>query len=668
MSSVKVSPSNLSHHLTHCAYRPDIDGLRAVAVLSVLIFHAFPHALRGGFVGVDIFFVISGFLISTIIFNNLKNDSFSFWEFYSRRIRRIFPSLITVLLFCFAFGWAGLLGDEFKQLGKHITAGAGFISNFALWGESGYFDNVAETKPLLHLWSLGIEEQFYIGWPLLVWAFMRRRMAVPLLLAVVFSISFIWNVVGIHHDLTATFYAPYTRFWELLVGAALAWCNVQKISVSCFCPRWKPEHIKNGASVLGLILLICGIFLMSKKSLFPGWWALIPTLGAVLMISAGQASVFNRLILSNRSFVWFGLISFPLYLWHWPLLAFARIVEGQTPSVSVRGVALLLSVFLAWLTFRFIEKPLRFGGHARRKAFALIMAMVLIFLGGVAVYQAEGLPLRSSIRTFKQNQNELQRTPAQDEACLTYVSNKKPTFDYCRFADQKSPRTIAVMGDSHAHVGYPGIERLATETGQNTVLLANSGCPPFLGGAYGKNETEVKTCHQKIDDLVNVLISKSDIKQVFIFSRGPVYLTGTYFGEAEKGENKGPLIDEKTYLASLQRTIDALRRAGKEVYYVTENPELPIPPEACIPRPLRFSTRGCDQDLSVVLERQKQYTTMLGKLHDLTIINTLDAFCEAGRCHAFHDGELLYADFDHVSVTGSHFLAQRLLKPYITKN
>lgn len=214
MSDIQSPPGQL----THPQYRPDIDGLRAVAILSVVGFHAFPATIRAGFVGVDIFFVISGFLISTIIYGNLERNTFSFVEFYSRRIRRIFPALLIVLIASFVFGWFALLGDEYKQLGKHIAAGAGLVSNFVLRSEGGYFDTAAEAKPLLHLWSLGIEEQFYIVWPLLIWAAWKTRFNFLTITVSLALISFALNLRWVHKDAIIAFYSPQSRFWELLVS------------------------------------------------------------------------------------------------------------------------------------------------------------------------------------------------------------------------------------------------------------------------------------------------------------------------------------------------------------------------------------------------------------------------------------------------------------------
>src|SRR5437870_5550894 len=211
-------------------YRPDIDGLRALAVLSVVAFHAFPTSLPGGFLGVDVFFVISGYLISTIILENLDKGAFSLAEFYGRRVRRIFPALLVVLLASYVFGWLALLADEYAQLGKHIAAGAGFVSNLVLWNEVGYFDRSADTKPLLHLWSLGIEEQFYLAWPLLLWFSWKRRFVAPVVLALA-ALSFIATALWSNVDAVATFYSPLTRFWELLGGSMLAWLALRRAKV-----------------------------------------------------------------------------------------------------------------------------------------------------------------------------------------------------------------------------------------------------------------------------------------------------------------------------------------------------------------------------------------------------------------------------------------------------
>ena len=326
----------MNYHISP-KYRPDIDGLRAIAVLAVIGFHASPSLIPGGFIGVDIFFVISGYLISTIIMNNLERSSFSFVEFYIRRINRIFPALFIVLFTCYIFGWFVLLPDEYKQFGKHVAGGAGFVSNFMFWIESGYFDNAAKTKPFLHLWSLGIEEQFYIIWPLLLWIAWKQRLNLLIITLLVMLISFALNITRVNSEhLDAAFYSPQTRFWELLVGSVLAYFNLHKqayyskltlleawfdkrVGPLIYLHQSNPKNtLLNLLSFLGATLILISILLISKENSFPGWWALMPTAGAFLIILAGNKAWLNRAVLSHRSFVWFGLISFPLYLWHWP--------------------------------------------------------------------------------------------------------------------------------------------------------------------------------------------------------------------------------------------------------------------------------------------------------------------------------------------------------------
>lgn len=404
----------------HPKYRPDIDGLRAVAVLAVVAFHAFPEWIKGGFIGVDIFFVISGYLISTILFYSLDNNLFSFSGFYGRRIKRIFPALILVLVASFVIGWFALIADEYMQLGKQIAAGAGFVSNLVLWNEAGYFDAAADTKPLLHLWSLGIEEQFYIVWPILLWLSWRCKFNLLIITLVLTLVSFALNLNGIKHDSIATFYSPQTRFWELLSGSLLAWLSLYRntwfsnaknrmdsylVSIKLLQRvGYGHNSLINALSILGFFTIAYGLWSVNKDTSFPGAWALVPVLGAILIIAAGSTAIVNRQILSHQWMIWFGLISFPLYLWHWPLLSFARIVEGTVPSVGIRISAVLISILLAWLTFRFIEKPIRIGKNIKIQVIALVVLMMIVGYVGFNTYVRNGLSFRSA---DKQNPNRV---------------------------------------------------------------------------------------------------------------------------------------------------------------------------------------------------------------------------------------------------------------------
>lgn len=294
-------------------YRPDIDGLRALAVLAVVIYHAFPAALPGGFCGVDIFFVISGYLISGILFKSLAQDNFSFIEFYSRRIRRIFPALIVVLFLTLFLGYFYLLSDEFEQLGKHVAASCVFIQNIVFLKESGYFDTSADLKPLLHLWSLAVEEQFYIFFPPLLILIWRKKTSITWIFTSLIALSFIANIVISVKDSASDFFlAPY-RCWELLAGSLLAWQHFSKGSGT---------RLGNIYSTFGVLLITFSLIWLDKTNPYPGWRAVFPVTGAVLLIAAGPSSIINRWLLSNQISIWIGLISYPLYLFHWPFFIF----------------------------------------------------------------------------------------------------------------------------------------------------------------------------------------------------------------------------------------------------------------------------------------------------------------------------------------------------------
>lgn len=367
-------------------YRSDIDGLRAIAVLLVVSFHAFPAAIKGGFVGVDIFFVISGFLITSILLNAQHLD---LKDFYRRRILRIFPALSVVLGVCLVGGWALLLSGEFKQLGKHVVAGSAFFANLAFWSEAGYFDAAADTKPLLHLWSLGVEEQFYIAWPLLLFGARKLRLKPAVLIAVLFCASFAINLHLASVNVTADFYSPLSRAWQLLSGAAIAvWFQCRRTSATSAMSALVSET----AAAAGLLAILLSVLLFDAHTVFPGLAALLPTLGAAAIIASAPGTRAADL-LSSQPLVWMGKISYPLYLWHWPLLSFAHILYGTSPPPATAAVLMACATILAALTVQFIEKPVRHstGKLAPR---SLMAAMAVICASGGAVYLADGVPSR----------------------------------------------------------------------------------------------------------------------------------------------------------------------------------------------------------------------------------------------------------------------------------
>ena len=358
-------------------YRPDIDGIRAVAVLSVVLCHAAPDLVRGGFVGVDIFFVISGYLISNIIIRNISDQKFSIVGFYNRRIRRIFPALIVVILFLILMGWFCLFRSEFSSLGQHIMASSLFSENFLLWSEAGYFDATSTTKPTLHLWSLAIEEQFYLLWPAILFMANKFRMTTGFIIVSLLIVSFSINLMDIQSGSSSAYYSPLGRSWELMVGALLSY--IEKVRPKIL------SYQKTLQSAVGALMIAAAILLTGPDRPFPGVWAILPTVGAALLISAGPLAFFNRNVLSAPPMVWCGLISYPLYLWHWPFLSFAHICADPSSTLPrVTALACVVAaVAAASLTFWFVERPFR-GSVETPKKTVLLVAVMLLVLGGGA--------------------------------------------------------------------------------------------------------------------------------------------------------------------------------------------------------------------------------------------------------------------------------------------
>jgi peptidoglycan/LPS O-acetylase OafA/YrhL len=349
-------------------YRSDIDGLRAISILLVVLYHAFPDAMPGGFIGVDIFFVISGFLITGIIVRELDERRFSLVTFYTRRIRRIFPALILVLCITLVLGWFWMLPAAYAQLSADVVASTAFFANIALLLQSGYFDVESAKKPLLHLWSLGIEEQFYLVWPLMLMLISRIKVGMLATVSIVGIASFILNIALISSNPVATFYLPFTRAWELLAGAALAcgWSRVTHGSLA-----------SNLRAAFGAGLIVIALLVLDDHSAFPGWWAALPVGGSALLLSAPNAWG-SRHLLASALFVRIGLISYPLYLWHWPLLVFFALIKFSPLTLLERGLIVGLSLLLAWATYRLIECPIRFGRPTMFRIGSLAAAIVLV--------------------------------------------------------------------------------------------------------------------------------------------------------------------------------------------------------------------------------------------------------------------------------------------------
>jgi len=473
-------------------YRSDIDGLRAIAVLAVIAYHCFPLRFKGGFVGVDIFFVISGFLISSILYSELESRSFSIIEFYVRRIRRIYPALFLVLAAVCVAGWFILLPTRFVLVGKQIIGGSTFSANFVMWWQTGYFSPDSRTQPLLHLWSLGVEEQYYLVFPLICIAFYRARSrwTLPAAFLVIAVVSMTLNVAFVTRYSAATFFLPYARLWELFVGAGLSLCmhrNLQPAWEGFLLVRWR-----TAIGFVGLGLLAVSIFGINQDDPFPGWWALLPTIGAALVIAAGQSSWCNRHILSCRPAVFVGLISYPLYLWHWPFLSFIRIASifwGFEISSRMKGFTILLFFVLAYLTYRFVELPIRQvkqRNQRRRGALWLLGCVSLTGVFGVMVILAGGFPARlpSAITALDHDYPADAARAYRDKTCFLSADQSPDSFrdDCLDPAEGKDTRPLVVLwGDSHAADLFPGFRALQGRSGVRLAQYTSAGCAPIVG-------------------------------------------------------------------------------------------------------------------------------------------------------------------------------------------
>jgi peptidoglycan/LPS O-acetylase OafA/YrhL len=449
-------------------YRPDIDGLRAIAVTLVVIFHAFPAALPGGFIGVDVFFVISGFLITGIIARELDLCRFSLLGFYNRRVRRIFPALIVVLCAVLVLGWLWMLPAAYEKLSADVFASAAFAANIALLLQSGYFDVESTKKPLLHLWSLGIEEQFYLAWPLILMLAARLRLNLLWVAAAIGLASFALDVALIGSYPVATFYLPFTRAFELLAGAGLA-CAWSRFSQTAMASNWR--------AATGIALIAVAAVILDPQRAFPGWWALLPVTGSALLLSA-PAAWGCRHMLSSPPMVWLGQISYPLYLWHWPLLVFFAIIKFEPLTLLERGLIVLLGVFLAWATYRFVERPFRFGRPRPVKALGLCAGMLMVAIAGAAVYQGRGFDVRLPSEIRAMAEVHVQSGSWRIHQCMLELGHDTSFADDC--VDRNRRPLIMLWGDSTAGALMPGLRKAQESHDFGIAQFTLSSCIPAL--------------------------------------------------------------------------------------------------------------------------------------------------------------------------------------------
>jgi peptidoglycan/LPS O-acetylase OafA/YrhL len=650
--------------LTH-NYRSDIDGLRALAVVSVVIFHAFAWLIPGGYAGVDVFFVISGYLITTNILNGLNESTFTIQGFYQRRVRRIFPALVTMLALVYAFGWFVLLATEYRQLGKHVGSGASFISNIILWQESGYFDTSSAVKPLTHLWSLGIEEQFYIVWPLLLWAIFKLRLPVLVSTVVLTAVSFGLGLYALEHDVVGAYYSPFNRFWELLIGAILAVVMLKR-TYGDKATKWQ-----QAGSIVGLILIVFTLFSLDGQSSFPGWNALAPTVGAALMIGCGPQTLTARRIFSLRAIVWVGLISFPLYLWHWPLLTFARIISSAMPTAQVRIGAVVLSVVLSWATYRLIEKPLRFHPRVKVITGALVASMVVIGLVGYVTFRNDGIASRE-VTQMNPDINSGEEGGAQgwvQDTCGISDAKVADLFASCLEDNRETPR-FALIGDSKAEALIGGFIRTSTENGRWLFMGGNSdsGVPVPLISDAPEFERFQKLARIAVDSVA----SNPDIDVVVL--EGAIR---AMFGIAD--ETSFVQVPESLYYdivtEGFRNSITILTQAGKKVVLYIDNPPLPNP-EDCLQRKTTIGILNrllvnpnplCEMPIQTFIDQTAKYYLMFEQLKrefpgQVDIFDATEIFCgsEDRICRHVRWDRFMYSYTDHPSDYAAGIIGQNL--------
>ena len=633
-------------------YRPDIDGLRAISILLVIGFHYFPELFHNGFLGVDVFFVISGYLITGIIIRDLSHDSFKIAHFYIRRVLRIFPALLIVLITSIIFGWFFLTANEYKQLTQHISGATIFVSNFLLWNEVDYFDNDAYTKPLLHLWSLAIEEQFYLIWPIVLISIQRFSQKITfILLLSIFSASIILQIALSISNPTAAFYFPLARSWELMAGSILAY-----ITLNFKFENWLKQivKIKHSISLLGVFLLFLPILLVSNSSLFYSGLAFIPIIGVTLIIGAGPEAFLNKIILKNKLLVCIGLISYPLYLWHWVLLSMKRIIEGSIPNDETKFFMIGASFILAIATYLIIEKPIRFANNRNAIAFGPIIGMILTGCFGYYSYKNDGFKFRENESYF----NAEKSGDIGDQLFYKYIFDSKffpckPVYlnegapkwnnlDRCRQSKARSSQDIAIIGDSHGEHLFIG---LAESLPNSNVVYYTRGTMPSVQN----------TNFQKIIEYV----SESDIKAVVLSAHWT-----TYFNKVNK--------DSPTnFYSQLSETTTRLTSSGITVYLIDDVPFFSFDPQLC-----KFRRSIGEEPMCTEVEQNfgfwrnktlPELTKIADKDPNVKLVRLQNLFCAGVICSMANKDDLFVRDRNHLNINGSRLVGEYISEKYFQK-
>lgn len=624
-------------------YRREIDGLRALAVIPVILFHAGFKTFSGGFVGVDIFFVISGYLITSIIIAEKQAETFSIINFYERRARRILPALFLVMLTCIPFAWFWLLPHDMQNFAQSLIGVSIFISNILFWLTSGYFETASELKPLLHTWSLAVEEQYYLFFPIfliLIWKLGQRW--ILLFLSIIFFISLFAAQWGSAVKPDATFYLLPTRGWELLIGAFLAFYFTKKNHLNL------NKYLNEAGSLLGLTLIIYAIFQFDKQLPFPSFYALVPTIGAGLIIlCANQLTLVGKL-LGNQFFVGIGLISYSAYLWHQPLLAFAKYRSLKELNDLFLIALIFITFILAYLTWKYVEAPFRTKKLFNRQQIFKYAILGTLFFSSLGLWGHLTKGFESRFKFVTAYQGDIGH-----DAFHHYVSDKyyicsplEIEFDAekwdgfirCMQSKKRGEINIALVGDSHAEHLFLG---LASEIKNKNIVYYIKSSQPFLE-------------NPKFKKIYKYLLETKSIDTVIL----SMYWVGIYDINPKNS----------TFEQDLFNTLQALTIAGKKVYLLDDIPRFSFKPEFCKYVVEGYKKSSCEVSKNEILKYEKNYLPILKKvsnqINGVKFMELRDTFCNDKNCSMVKNGVLMYRDSNHLNILGSKFVGSEIVNKF----
>lgn len=643
-------------------YRREIDGLRALAVIPVIMFHAGFSSFSGGFIGVDVFFVISGYLITNIITEDLQSENFSLRNFYERRVRRILPALYLTILICLPFAWFWLQPADFRYFGKSIAAVTLFISNF-LFQKNGYFDLASEYSSLLHTWSLAVEEQYYLLFPIVLTYIYKRGIKITVWVLILLGIaSFSFAQWGVYNQPEQAFYMLPARGWELISGALISLLKSREYSTANIITSngiIKSKEFYQLASLTGGILILMSIFYLDKSTPFPGLWALPTILGAVLIIYFATPQTIIGKILGSKPFVAVGLISYSAYLLHQPLLVFTRHRFPGVINEFVLMALILLTFMFAFLSWKFIEAPFRNKNivPAKPMIISLIILALSFLVFGLKIRSHDGFPDR--FPTLKRFYEDSQWNEAlnKNDKCFERFGGEQ----YCQITELNQPVTDVLIGDSHSNHFFPGLSQHLAQEGKNLLQQGAGGCPPFLYIDTGKHPTHgLLKCSDRTEKLYQAIIDSKTIRRVYIAFHHSGYFDKLAYplrdlhGEI-KDEDRLDFISK-----ALIRTIASFESSGKEVRLIYDLPDLKSgEPLNCLLREARNNLQSECNDRSLFIDNFGNYDRLIARVAQYTKIKIFYTKDYMDSFPRSPEGDWFYRDHTHLSVKGSLFFSSK---------